>query len=62
MNAIETARIFGCTVEQAKAQYLRNSVQMQKMADKAKATGRKVNGATADVWQAKADQFAALAK
>jgi ABC-type enterochelin transport system substrate-binding protein len=44
MNAEQIAKIFGCTVEQAKAQYKANGEQLRKMESKAKATGKKVNG------------------
>jgi hypothetical protein len=48
VNAKLTASLFGCTQEQATAQMRKNLVGLEKMADKALATGRKVNGYTHD--------------
>ena len=46
MNAEQVARLFGCTVEQAKALYAKNAAQLSSMARTSKATGRKVNNYT----------------
>lgn len=43
-DAAKSARIFGCTVEQAKRLMARNAEQMRQMADRARELGRKVNG------------------
>lgn len=47
-TAPTVARLFRCTVEQVKSQYARNAAQLRRMADKAAASGRKVNGYTAE--------------
>ena len=44
MNAKRAALMFGCTEEQARAQYAKNAEQLAGMAAKAHRTGRKVNG------------------
>ncbi len=38
------ARLFGCTVEQCRAQHAKNSRALSEMAAKSEARGRKVNG------------------
>lgn len=43
--------------DQFRAQYARNAASMQKDADKARATGKKVRGGTAEYWQEAADRF-----
>lgn len=44
MNSPEhIAKVFGCSVEQAKAQLARNAQQLEAIADKARQTGRPVN-------------------
>lgn len=40
----QVARMFGCTVEQVSKQHLSNAAEMDRVADKARATGRKVSG------------------
>lgn len=45
-NPVNIAAIFGCTVEQAKAQLAKNAKSLKKMADRAAKIGRKVNGYT----------------
>lgn len=45
-NAERSARVFGCTVEQAKALMARNAAGLQKMAERAAKTGRKYRGYT----------------
>ena len=45
-TASEIARTMGCTLNQARAQLARNAKQLDAMAAKAKATGKKVNGYT----------------
>jgi len=42
------ARRFNCTVEQLRAHFQKNLVILQEMLDKAEATGKKVNGYSAD--------------
>lgn len=46
--------------DQLRAGYARNAAYLKKMADKATATGKKVNGYTADDLHGKAAAFAAL--
>lgn len=46
--AQRTARVFGCTIEQAQLQVDKNLRQLRDMLAVAVATGRKVNGNTAD--------------
>jgi hypothetical protein len=46
MNAEQVAKIFGCTVEQARAQYLANAASLRNDAAKAARTGKKVRGYT----------------
>lgn len=48
MNAPTTSSIFGCTPAQAEAQMRKNLEGLQSMEKKARSTGRKVNGYTAD--------------
>jgi transposase len=60
MNAEQVAKIFGCTVEQAKAQYKANAEQLRKM--QSKANGKKVNGYTAKQLSTMAQKIEALAK
>ena len=45
-SAERTAKTFGCTIEQAKRQFAKNAKGLREMADKAKRTGKKVNGYT----------------
>ena len=62
MNANIVAAFFGCTAEQARAQYARGAEVLDGMADKAARTGRKVNGYTEAELRAKAaDQRARAA-
>jgi hypothetical protein len=44
----EVAAIFNCPVENVRAQYLRNAAQLEAMAAKTEATGKPVNGYTAE--------------
>jgi hypothetical protein len=48
MNATKTAAIFGCSPQQAEVQMRKNLAGLQSMEAKARSTGRKVNGYTAD--------------
>lgn len=58
MDALKTSRIFGCTVEQAKAQYLKNAAQLRAMAAHPKrANGGKLHGYTSADLLAKAAEF-----
>ena len=52
----QIAAQFRCSVYQVKEQFAKNSRQLQRMADKARATGRKVNGFTFVELTAKANE------
>lgn len=57
----QIARIFGCTIEQARAQYIANAEQMETLAARSRETGRKVRGFTADCLAERAAAFRAAA-
>lgn len=62
MNAIQVAQRFGCTVEQAKAAYAKNAVQLGEMADKAAASKNKIyRGSTETYYRQKQAEFIKLA-
>ena len=46
----QIAAMLGCTPDQVRAQFTRNAVVLRKQEAKARATGRKVGGNTADQW------------
>lgn len=48
MNATKTAAIFGCSPQQAESQMRKNLNGLDAMASNARATGKKVNGYSAD--------------
>jgi len=48
MTAQSTSAIFGCTPAQAESQMRKNLAGLQTMEQKARSTGRKVNGYTAE--------------
>lgn len=56
-DANRAARIFGCTVEQAKSLMAKNAAQMATMADKAKRTGKKVNNYTESELRSSAEAY-----
>jgi hypothetical protein len=56
-DAQRAARIFGCSVEQAKALYRKNAEQLAQMAEKAEDTGGRYNGYTAAELREKAKAF-----
>jgi hypothetical protein len=58
---LNVAAFFGCTEDQARAAYARNAAQLAKMAAKAHATGRKVNGYTERELSERAMRFDKLA-
>jgi SUMO ligase MMS21 Smc5/6 complex component len=63
MNAEHVAKFFGCTAEQAKAQYAKNAVQLEQNADKAKASKNgKYLRMSESYWRAKAAEFRAKAE
>lgn len=57
----EIASMFNVPQERINEQYKANATQMRKMAEKARKTGKKVNGATADELEEKAKWFEAIA-
>lgn len=61
MTAEQVAARFGCTPEQARAQFAANAKQLETLAARARAAGGKVRGHTASEWQAKAEEFKACA-
>lgn len=48
METTKQAVIFGCTVAQIKAQFVKNARQLRAMAQEAQRTSKKVNGYSAD--------------
>lgn len=60
-DIIKTCKLFGCTVDQARAQYKANALQMRANEDKALKAGAKVRGYTAAQWADKALQFEQVA-
>ena len=57
-NPAQIAGLLGCTEAQIRAQFAQNAKQLAAMADKAKTTGRKVNGYTAEELRSSADEAA----
>lgn len=61
LEALETmAKVFGCTVEQARIQHLCNASVSRSTADAARAKGRPIGHYTADQWERMADNSRAL--
>lgn len=61
-NAERTARVFECTVEQAKAQMAKNAKGLAQMAERAASTGRKCNGYTEAELRLSARQYLEASK
>lgn len=61
MTAAQTAKIFGCTEAQAKAQYAANAVQLRAMLETARKTGNSVRGYTEAQLVDRVAKFEALA-
>jgi IS5 family transposase len=59
-----TARMFGCSIEQARAQYRKNAAQLREMAAEAAKlpAGKKYRGSTAAEWLASAERFERIAE
>ena len=57
----QTAKMYGVPVEAIKAQYLANAQGMERMYNKANATGKKVGGFTAEQLKSKIEEFKTLA-
>lgn len=53
----ETANLFGVSVDRIKQQYAENTKGLKKMLDKAKISGKKVNGYSADQLQVLVTEF-----
>lgn len=52
VTASTAARVLGCTVEQARAQYAKNAAQLDRLASEAEASpAGMVNGWTAQKWR-----------
>jgi hypothetical protein len=62
MSKQETCNFFGCTKEQLNKQLKANAAGLQLMADKAKSTGKKVNGYTESQLTSLAAKYKKLAK
>jgi len=56
LDVIRTCKAFGCTPDQAKAQFKANAAQMRLNQDKAEFLG-KYRGYTAEEWRVRADRF-----
>lgn len=57
----ETCKMFGCTMQQLRNQYLSNAQSLEKMHTKAILTGTKVNGYTSEQLEKLTKQFYILA-
>ena len=57
----QIAARYGCSVERINEQYRANAAQMARMAEKATATGKKVNGYTAEQLHFQSERFFYLA-
>lgn len=57
----ELLKMFGGSIESLNQLYKDNAAQMRKMAEKARKTGKKVNGLTADELDEKANWFEEIA-
>ena len=62
MSKQETCKFFGCTMEQLNKQIKANAAGLQKLADKAEMTGKKVNGYTEKQLRDLAAKYKKLAK
>lgn len=61
LSKSEIIKMFNTSADRINQQYKDNAVQMRNMAEKARKTGKKVNGATAEELDAKAAEFEKLA-
>lgn len=61
---LKTCKLFGCTEEQARAQYSANAKQLRQCEEKARAlpSGKKYRGGTAEHWAEQAAKFEEIAK
>lgn len=62
LTTSQTASFFGVSVERIKQQYAENAKQLEQMYNKAVATGKKVNGFTAEYLKAKVTEYKHKAK
>lgn len=60
MTISKTAKLFGCTEEQARAQYAANIVQLRAMLDTVRKTGNNVRGYNAEQLIERIAKFEAL--
>ena len=58
-DAARSAKMFGCSIEQAKRLMKKNAEGLAQMAEKAARTGKKVNGYTETELRASAADYAA---
>lgn len=56
-TAQQAAKMFGVSIERIKEQYLANAQGLEKMYNKAIATGKKVNGYTTEQLEAMAAEY-----
>ncbi len=56
-NAEKSAKVFGCTLEQARVMFRRNAYKLMEMHAKAMKTGKKVNGYTAEELEQSAKDY-----
>lgn len=56
-NAERSARVFGCTVEQARVMFRKNAYKLMEMHEKAVKTGKKVNHYTAEELEQSAKDY-----
>jgi hypothetical protein len=61
LNKQEIAAMFGVSTNRISEQYKDNAAGMRKLAEKARKSGKKVNGLTADEWEEKAKWFEEIA-
>jgi hypothetical protein len=61
-SKIDELRAMFLASDRGRAQYQKNAIQLQEMALVARAKGGLYRGRTADQWQAKADEYALMAK
>jgi len=61
-NILGTCKLFGCTIEQAKAQFKANAKQLRESEAKARMSANgKFRGCTADKWAMDAAKFELIA-
>ncbi len=58
----QMCKLYGCTMEQLNSQFKENASGLNKMADKAKKTGVKVNGFTGKYLSERAEEYKRLSQ